>query len=34
LQNPHIRTRTIASSSQLPKLNQSQNISDYNVFYT
>jgi hypothetical protein len=34
LRNPHLRTRTIASSSQLPKLNQSQNISDYNVFYT
>ncbi len=34
LRNPHLRTRTIASSSQLPKLKQSQNISDYNVFYT
>jgi hypothetical protein len=29
-----LRTRTIASSSQLPKLNPSQHISDYNVFYT
>jgi hypothetical protein len=34
LWNPHLRTRTIASSSQLPKLKQSQNISNYNVFYT
>jgi hypothetical protein len=34
LRNPHIRTRTIASYSQLPKLNQSQHISDHNVFYT
>ncbi len=34
LRNPHLCTRTIASSSQLPKLNQSQNISNYNVFYT
>jgi len=34
LRNPQLRTRTIASSSQLPKLKQSQNISDYNVFYT
>jgi hypothetical protein len=34
LRNPHLRTHTIASSSQLPKLKQSQNISDYNVFYT
>jgi hypothetical protein len=34
LRKPHLRTRTIASFSQLPKLNQSQNISDYNVFYT
>jgi hypothetical protein len=34
LRNPHLCTHTIASSSQLPKLNQSQNISDYNVFYT
>jgi hypothetical protein len=34
LQNPHLRTRTIASSSQLSKPNQLQNISDYNVFYT
>jgi hypothetical protein len=34
LRNPHLRTRTIASSSQLPKLNPSQHISDYNVFYT
>jgi len=34
LRNPHLRTRTIASSSQLPKLNPSQHVSDYNVFYT
>jgi len=34
LRNPHLRTRTIASSSQLPKLNPLQHISDYNVFYT
>jgi hypothetical protein len=34
LRNPHLRTRTIASSSQLPKLNPSQHISDYNVFCT
>ncbi len=34
LRNPHLYTRTIASSSQLPKLNQSQHIFDYNVFYT
>ncbi len=34
LRNPHLRTRTIASSWQLPKLNPSQHISDYNVFYT
>jgi len=34
LRNPHLRTRTIASSSQLSKLNPSQHISDYNVFYT
>jgi hypothetical protein len=34
LRNPHLRTRTIASSLQLPKLNPSQHISDYNVFYT
>ncbi len=33
LRNPHLRTRTIASSSQLPKLKISQNISNYNVFY-
>jgi hypothetical protein len=34
LRNPHLRTRTIASSLQLPKLNPLQHISDYNVFYT
>ncbi len=34
LRNPQLHTRTIASSSQLPKLKLSQNISDYNVFYT
>jgi len=34
LRNRNIRTRTIASSSQLPKLIQSQNFSDYNFFYT
>ncbi len=34
LRNPDLRTRTITSSSQLPKLNPSQHISDYNVFYT
>jgi hypothetical protein len=34
LRNPHLRTRTIASSLQLPKLNPSQHICDYNVFYT
>ncbi len=34
LRNPHLCSRTIASSSQLPKLNPSQHISDYNVFYT
>jgi hypothetical protein len=33
LRNHNIRTRTIASSSQLPKLIQSQNFSDYNFFY-
>ncbi len=34
LRNHNIRTRTIASSSQLPKLIQSQNFFDYNFFYT
>ncbi len=34
LRNPHICTRTIASSLQLLKLNPSQHIFDYNVFYT
>jgi hypothetical protein len=34
LRNPQIHTRTITSSSQLPKLNPSQHIFDYNVFYT
>jgi hypothetical protein len=29
----NIRTRTIASPSQLPNLIQSQNFSDYNCFY-
>jgi hypothetical protein len=29
----NIRTRTIASPSQLPNLTQSQNFSDYNCFY-
>jgi hypothetical protein len=30
----NIRTRTIASPSQLPNLIKSQNFSDYNYFYT
>jgi hypothetical protein len=34
LRNPHLRTCTIASSLQLPKLNPSQHISAYKVFYT
>jgi hypothetical protein len=34
LQYHNIRTRTIASPSQLPNLTQSQNFSDYNCFYT
>ncbi len=34
LRNHNICTRTIASFSQLPKLIQSQNFSDYNFFYT
>ncbi len=34
LRNPQLRTHTITSSLQLLKLKQSQNIFDYNVFYT
>jgi hypothetical protein len=34
LQNHNICTHTITSSSQLPKLIQSQNFSNYNFFYT
>ncbi len=34
LQYHNIRTRTIASPSQLPNLIKSQNFFDYNYFYT